>query len=69
MIATALQCNSGKCRRMDELDYLQRRERQERAAAKRAPTLAARLAHQAMAQHYAELIGPQSVAARDLRAA
>jgi hypothetical protein len=69
MIATALQCNSGKCRRMDDLDYLQRRERHERAAAKRAPSLAARLAHQEMAQRYAELIGPRSVAARDLRAA
>jgi hypothetical protein len=54
---------------MDDVDYLQRRERQERAAAKRAPTLAARLAHQQMAQHYAELIGPQSMAARGLRAA
>jgi hypothetical protein len=54
---------------MDDLDYLLRRERQERAAAKRAPTLAARLAHQEMAQHYAQLIGPHSMAARDLRAA
>jgi hypothetical protein len=54
---------------MDDMDYLQRRERQERAAAKRAPSLKARLVHQEMAQHYAELIGRQSVAARDLRAA
>lgn len=54
---------------MGDMDYLQRREHQERAAAKRAATLAARLAHQEMAQHYAELIGQRSVAARDLRAA
>ena len=54
---------------MEEIDYLQRRERQERATAKRAPTLAARLAHQQMAQYYTGLIGGQSAAARELRAA
>ena len=69
MPATGLQRGSARSPRMDDIDYLHRRERQERAAAKRAPTLAARLAHQQMAQHYADLIGPQSAAARDLRAA
>jgi len=64
-----LQCGSCNDARMDDIEYLHRRERQERAAAKRAPTLAARFAHQEMAQYYAELIGPQSMAARELRAA
>ena len=41
---------------MDDLDYLQRRERQERAAAKRAATFAARHAHQEMALRYSVLI-------------
>jgi hypothetical protein len=54
---------------MDDIDYLQRRERQERAAAKRALSPSARAAHQEMAQHYAELIGPRSMAAQELRAA
>lgn len=54
---------------MIDTDYLQRRERQERAAAKRAGSLAARLAHQELAEYYAERLGPPSAAARDLRAA
>lgn len=37
------------------LDYFRRREAQERAAAKNAVTLAARRAHQELAQHYAQL--------------
>jgi hypothetical protein len=41
---------------MDDIEYLQRRERQERAAAKRAASLAARAAHQELAQIYAALI-------------
>jgi hypothetical protein len=42
-----------------DLDYIRRREAQERAAAKRAPTLAARRAHQELAQQFAELtFGP-----------
>ena len=41
---------------MDDLDYLQRRERQERAAAKRAVDLAARQAHQELALCYSVLI-------------
>jgi hypothetical protein len=54
---------------MDDIEYLQRRERQERAAAKRAEAVFARAAHQEMAQHYADLLGPRSAAAHDLRAA
>jgi hypothetical protein len=43
----------------DDIDYVRRREAQERAAAKRAPTLEARRAHQEMAQRFAELtFGP-----------
>jgi hypothetical protein len=41
---------------MDDIEYLQRRERQERAAAKRAASLAARAAHQELAQIYAAMI-------------
>jgi hypothetical protein len=42
-----------------DLDYVRRREAQERAAAKQASTLAARRAHQEMAQLFAELtFGP-----------
>lgn len=37
------------------VDYLLARERAERAAAKRASSLAARHLHQELAQHYAEL--------------
>ena len=37
------------------VDYLQARERAERAAAKRAQSAAARHVHQELAQHYAEL--------------
>ena len=40
----------------DDLDYVRRREAQERAAAKQAQTLAARLAHQELAQRFAELM-------------
>ena len=35
-------------------EYLERREAAERAAAKRAATVAARALHQELAQHYAE---------------
>lgn len=41
---------------LDALDYLRRRESQERAAAKQATTLAARRAHQELAQLYARLV-------------
>jgi len=37
------------------IDYVRRREAQERAAAKQAETLAARRAHQELAQLYAQL--------------
>ena len=37
------------------VDYLRAREMAERAAAKRAQSLAARHVHQELAQHYAEL--------------
>lgn len=40
----------------DDLDYARRREASERAAAKYAPTLAARRVHQEMAQLYANKI-------------
>lgn len=43
------------CGRMDDIEYLQRREMQERAAAKRATSLAARAAHQELAQIYAAM--------------
>lgn len=44
---------------LEDVDYVRRREAQERAAAKQAPTVAARRAHQAMAQFFAELtFGP-----------
>ena len=39
----------------EQLDFYQRRERQERAAAKQASTLAARRAHQDLAILYASL--------------
>ena len=58
---------------MDDIEYLRRRERQERAAAKRSPSLAARLAHQELAQRYAVLIeqasGQNSLLMAELRAA
>ena len=38
------------------VDYLRAREMAERAAAKRAQSLAARHVHQELAQHYAELV-------------
>jgi hypothetical protein len=38
------------------VDYLRARERAERAAAKRAQSIAARHVHQELAQHYAELV-------------
>jgi hypothetical protein len=41
---------------VDDIEYLQRRERQERAAAKRAACLAARSAHQELALIYAAMI-------------
>jgi len=39
----------------NSIDYARRREAQERAAAKQAETLAARRAHQELAQLYAQL--------------
>lgn len=39
----------------EQIDYIRRRELQERAAAKRALTVAAKRAHQELAQHYAQL--------------
>jgi hypothetical protein len=43
----------------EHLDYVRRREAQERAAAKRAPTLAARRAHQELAQAFSQqMFGP-----------
>jgi hypothetical protein len=41
---------------LDIIDYARRREAQERAAAKQAVTLAARRAHQELAQLYAQLV-------------
>ena len=41
-------------------DYLRARERAERAAAKRAQSLAARHVHQELAQHYAQLLRSSS---------
>ena len=38
------------------VDYLRSREQAERAAAKRAASLAARHVHQELAQHYAQLV-------------
>lgn len=38
------------------VEYLRARERAERAAAKRAQSLAARHVHQELAQHYAQLV-------------
>ena len=40
----------------ESVDYLRQRERQERAAAKRALTLAAQRAHQELADYYAARI-------------
>ncbi|QIK78332.1 hypothetical protein G7077_04865 [Sphingomonas piscis] len=40
----------------DDFRYFQRRERQERIAAKAAPTLGARRAHQEMALRYSVLL-------------
>lgn len=58
---------------MDDVEYVRRRERQERAAAKRAASLAARLAHQEMALHYAALLATMcwqpSLLAAELQAA
>jgi len=58
---------------MDNIEYLRRRERQERAAAKRAASLAARLAHQEMALRYAALLATKcwhpSLLAAELQAA
>jgi hypothetical protein len=39
-----------------QVDYLRAREQAERVAAKRAQSLAARQAHQELAQHYAQLV-------------
>jgi hypothetical protein len=58
---------------MDDVEYVRRRERQERAAAKRAASLAARLAHQEMALRYAALLAAKcwqpSLLAAELQAA
>lgn len=41
----------------ESLEYFRKRERAERAAAKKAASEAARRAHQELAQSYAELLG------------
>jgi hypothetical protein len=51
---------------MEDIEYLRRREGQERAAAKRAATVAARAAHQEMALLYATMIS-QRRAGEDTR--
>ena len=43
-------------RKNEQMAYIRRREAEERAAAKRASTLAARRAHQELALLYAELV-------------
>jgi hypothetical protein len=50
--------NAAMARRIsaEEIDYVRRREVQERAAAKRASTIAARRAHQELARLYAQLV-------------
>jgi hypothetical protein len=40
----------------EETEYFRRRERQERAAAKSAPSFAARRVHQQMADYYATML-------------
>jgi IS5 family transposase len=40
----------------DDLDYARGREANERAAAKSAPTVAARRAHQEVAQYFAKIV-------------
>jgi hypothetical protein len=54
---------------MDDIEYLQRREWQERAAAKRATAPAARAAHQELAEFYSTLIAKQLGQTPALRAA
>jgi hypothetical protein len=50
----------------DKLEYARRREVQERAAAKQALSLAARRAHQELAQLYSELVNGPSVSLSDV---
>jgi hypothetical protein len=50
----------------DKLDYARRREVQERAAAKQALSLAARRAHQELAQLYSELVNGPGVCLSDV---
>ena len=54
---------------MDDIEYLRRRERQERAAAKRAKAPSARAIHQEMAELYATRIALFLGQAPALRAA
>ena len=49
---------------IEPIDYARRREAQERAAAKRAATLAARRVHQELAQMYAQIASEMRAAAR-----
>lgn len=49
---------------LDSIDYARRREAQERAAAKRAETLAARRVHQQLAQMYAQMASDMTSAKR-----
>jgi len=50
----------------DKLDYARRREVQERTAAKQALSIAARRAHQELAQLYSELVNGPAVCFRDV---
>jgi hypothetical protein len=54
---------------MDDIEYLHRRERQERAAAKRAAGPAARAIHQELAERYATEIAYRLGQTPALRAA
>ena len=49
---------------LDSIDYARRREAQERAAAKRAETVAARRVHQQLAQMYAQMASDMTSAKR-----
>ena len=50
----------------DKLDYARRREVQERTAAKQALSIAARRAHQELAQLYCELVNGLAVCLSDV---
>lgn len=53
--ANGSECGMSSSLKLIEIDYIRRREAQERAAAKRAETVAAKRAHQELAQLYARL--------------